>query len=111
MATFLRAAQVTEDRGDVVVFELPGGPGLERLVGDPAVFEAVRSALSDALGRAVLIEVRQKGAGGAGAGGQPGAAPPRITPEKVKSDQLARLSQNDPALGSVVKEWDLELLD
>ena len=108
MATFLRAAEVVEERGDVIVVELPAGPGLERLLGEPTAFEAVRSALSNELGRAVLLEVRPKGAGRPGGGG---AGPQRITPEKVRSDQLARLSQSDPALGSVVKEWDLELSD
>ncbi|NJD11612.1 MAG: DNA polymerase III subunit gamma/tau [Gemmatimonadetes bacterium] len=109
MAAFLRAAEIVEERGDVIVVELPPGPGLERLTGDAAVFEAVRVAFADALGRAVLLEVRAKGARpGSGASG---STPARITPEKVKSDQLARLSQQDPALGSAVRELDLELLD
>jgi len=94
-----------------VVLELPPGPGIERLLGDPAVFEAVRRGLSDELGRAILVEVRQHGgnSGGTGIGQASGRA--RITPEKVKSDQLARLSQSEPALRSAVREWDLELMD
>jgi DNA polymerase-3 subunit gamma/tau len=111
MATFLRAADVIEDRGDVVVVELPPGPGLERLAGEPAVFEAVRAALSDELGRPVMLELRQRGAGAESAGGGGAAGPARITPEKVRSDQLARLAQSEPAYGSAVREWDLELLD
>ena len=110
MGAFLRAAEIVEDRGDVLVLEMPAGPGLERMIGDPAVFEAVRSALSNDLGRGVLLEVRQKGAA-AGTHGAGGRAAARITPEKVRSDQLARLSQSEPALGSAVQEWDLELLD
>jgi DNA polymerase-3 subunit gamma/tau len=112
MATFLRAADVVEDRGDVVVLELPAGPGLERVLGDPAVFEGVRGALSDELGRAVLVEIRQRGGGPAdSAGSGAGSAPERITPEKVRSEQLSRLAQSEPAYGSAVSEWDLELLD
>jgi hypothetical protein len=111
MATFLRAADVLEDRGDVIVVELPPGPGLERLVGEPTVFEAVRAGLSNELGRAVMLEVRQRGAAAESPGSGSPAGPSRITPEKVRSDQLARLAQSEPAYGSAVREWDLELLD
>jgi hypothetical protein len=111
MATFLRAAEVIEDRGDVIVVELPPGPGLERLVAEPTIFEAVRGALSNELGRAVMLELRQRGGVGEPATGRDGAGPARITPEKVKSDQLSRLAQSRPAYGSAVREWDLELPD
>jgi hypothetical protein len=40
------------------------------------------------------------------------AAPePRLTPERVKNDQLARLTREQPVLDRAVKELDLELLD
>jgi hypothetical protein len=37
--------------------------------------------------------------------------PRRLTPEGVRSDQLARLTRADPLLGEAVERWDLELLD
>jgi len=111
MAAFLRAGEIVEDRGDVVVLELPAGPGFERLRGDPTVFEAVRRGLSSELGRTVKVEVREHGGAGEPTAGGPGTGPARITPEKLKSDQLARLAESEPALGAAVREWDLELMD
>jgi len=111
MATFLRAGQIVEDRGDVVVLELPPGPGLERMLGDAGVFEAVRGALANELGRAVMLEVRATGSAAGASDRRSAPAPSRITPDQVKADQLARLSNSDPALGAAVREWDLELLD
>jgi DNA polymerase-3 subunit gamma/tau len=111
MGMFLRAAQVVADTGDVITLELPAGPGLERMVAEATTREAVRRALSDALGRAVQLEVREQG--GAQASPEKKSAKPaaRITPEKVRADQLARLVKDQPALETAVKEWDLELSD
>jgi DNA polymerase-3 subunit gamma/tau len=109
MAMFLRTAEVVEDTSDVVTIEMPAGPGLERMIAEPGTREAVRRSLSDALGRAVQLEVREQGAGTALPGKKPGAAAQRITPEKVRADQLARLVKEQPALETAVKDWDLEL--
>ena len=111
MGVFLRAAQVVAETGDVVVLEMPSGPGLERMLTEGTTREAVRSALSDTLGRAVQLEVREQGAAQSSPGRKSGRAAPRITPEKVRADQLARLVKDQPALETAVKEWDLELSD
>ncbi|HSJ14126.1 MAG TPA: DNA polymerase III subunit gamma/tau [Longimicrobiales bacterium] len=111
MGVFLKAAEIVSDTGDVVTIELPPGPGLERLVGEAATREAVRRALSDSLGRAVQLEVREQGGTPASPGKKPARTAQRITPEKVRADQLARLVKEQPALDTAVREWDLELSD
>jgi len=35
----------------------------------------------------------------------------RLTPERVREEQLARLAREEPVLGKAVREWELELRD
>jgi DNA polymerase-3 subunit gamma/tau len=106
MGVFLKAAEVDEDTEGRVILTLPTGPGLERL-NDVAIKRDVETALSNELGRKITIEPR------ANANTTERATGPveRLTPEKVKNDQLARMSRDEPVLGKAVKDWDLELLD
>jgi hypothetical protein len=100
---FLPAGQAKMD-GDTVVLELPPGPGLERLLAEPHAQKELAAGFAAELGRAVTLSVRPRGS-------DPDRSPRRLTPERVRSDQLARLVQADPLLGRAVERWDLELLD
>ena len=106
LGVFLKAAGVIPAGDDVLVLELPPGPGFERLTGDPGARRSLESALARRLGREIELEVRPQG----GDGG-PVEPPPRLTPEQVRADRLRRLAQEEPVLGRAVEEWDLELLD
>jgi stage V sporulation protein SpoVS len=103
---FLKVAEVTEAGPDGVVLALPPGPGLERLSSDAQARAAVAAALAGELGHDVALEIRAIGAA-AGSAASPSAA--RLTPERVKADQLARLVRDQPVLGQAVRDWDLEL--
>jgi hypothetical protein len=100
---FLRAAHVAAVDGERVVLELPPGPGLERMTSDPGVRRMLANALAERLGRAVELEVREAGAGS--------GPPARLTPERVREEQLKRLAREEPVLGKAVQEWELELLE
>jgi hypothetical protein len=102
LAPFLRVARVAEERDDQVTLELPPGPGLERLAADSADRIALERILGDRLGRPVHLHVRASGS----------ASPEqRLTLERVKNDQLERMTREQPVLDRAVKELDLELLD
>ena len=103
LASFLRAARVVEEDGSRVILELPPGPGLERLTSEPAARRSLEEALARQLGRPIVLEARAQGGGP--------AAPPRITPERLKEERLARIAREEPLLGQAIQEWDLELLD
>ena len=102
---FLPAGQARLD-GDTVVLELPPGPGLERLLAEPHAQKELEAGFAAELGRAVTLSVRARG-------NDPdrSSAPRRLTPERVRSDHLARLAQADPLLRQAVERWDLELMD
>lgn len=103
LGLFLRTATVLEE-GDVVVVELPAGsPALEKLEGDVRSLRALQEAVAERMGRAVELAVRAENG--------EGVRPTRITPEKVKDDEVKRLSEEEPALDRAVQEWDLEMLD
>jgi DNA polymerase-3 subunit gamma/tau len=102
---FLPAGQARME-GDTVVLELPPGPGLERLMAEVGAQRALQAAFAEELGVAVRLDVRAR----AGETDR-SAEPRRLTPEGVRSDQLARLTRADPLLGEAVERWDLELLD
>jgi DNA polymerase III subunit gamma/tau len=113
LGIFLQAAHVAEADRRTVVLEVPPGPALERLTGaDSAARRAVQEILGELLGRDVELVVRS-------AAGAPGTAQPagraetpmRITPERVRTARLAKLSRQDPLLADAVRDWDLELLD
>jgi hypothetical protein len=104
---FLKAAQVAELGPDRLVLELPQGPGLERLTTEPVALRALEDALEGRLARRLQLEVRAVGRGPGGRAQQPA----RLTPERVKAERLARMSRDEPLLGRVVEEWELELLD
>jgi hypothetical protein len=103
---FLKAAAITEPAAGKILLELPQGPGIEMLA-EPAARAAVESALAERLGRAVSLDVRTLGA--------VDAAPPppvqRLTPERMRAEQLARLIREQPALDRAVRAWDLEIVE
>jgi DNA polymerase-3 subunit gamma/tau len=104
-AVFLATAKARADGPDRVILELTPGPGLERLSTDEMARRALENAFTSELGRSIRLVIR--------APGQADAAPlaERLTPERVKGDQLARMSRSDPTLGKAVDAWDLELFD
>jgi len=102
LKVFLRAARVVAVEQRHVVVELPPGPGLDRLTSDRALRERLAERLGESLGRPVELEVRAASA--------PTPAE-RLTPERVKEEQLARLAREEPVLGRAVREWELELRD
>ncbi|HLU24664.1 MAG TPA: DNA polymerase III subunit gamma/tau [Longimicrobiales bacterium] len=102
MGIFLKAAQVSEGEDGRVRMEMPAGPGLERMLNEPMTRAAVERALARHLGREITLEVTPIGGG---------APPRRLTRGQVKSDRLARLIREEPALGRAVQELDLELSD
>jgi hypothetical protein len=102
---FLPAGQAHME-GDTLVLELPPGPGLERLLAEPHAQKALESGFAAELGIDVTLSVRASG------GEDGGSSPPRrLTPDRVRTDQLTRLAQADPLLGRAVERWDLELMD
>jgi hypothetical protein len=109
LGIFLRTATVAEATADRVVLEMPPGPGLEQLSGEAVVRQALQNALGEELAATITLEVRPFG-GRVPAPGRK-AAPERLTPEKVRSDRLARLSRDAPVLARAVEAWDLDLLD
>jgi DNA polymerase-3 subunit gamma/tau len=102
LGLFLRTARVTEE-GDRVVLEMPPGPGLELLEGSVGAARTLQSALEERLGRPVELAIR--------APSEPGEETARLTPERVREDQVRKLSAEEPALDRAVEEWDLEMLD
>ncbi len=102
LGLFLRTAAVSEE-GDRVVVEMPAGPGIELMEESPTAARTLQDALSDALGRPIELEVRTSEGGGAQA--------VRLTPERVRQDQVQKLSSEEPGLDRAVQEWDLEMLD
>jgi hypothetical protein len=102
---FLPAGQARME-GDTVVLELPAGPGLERLLAEPHAQKALEAGFGAELGIEVSLSVRARGRES-----DRSSPPRRLTPERVRTDQLARLAQADPLLGRAVERWDLELLD
>src|SRR5690606_23229302 len=102
LKVFLRAARVAAVEEGRVVIELPPGPGLDRLTSDRGVRARLAERLAEPIGRPVELEVRPAGA--------PSPAD-RLTPERVKDEQLARLAREEPVLGKAVQEWELELRD
>ena len=107
LGILLATATVHEEAGDLVL-DLPPGPGLERMSGDPVAVRALQDGMSAELGRPVRVRI---------AGAEPAPTEPepravtRLTPEKVRNDQLHRLANADPLLGKAVRDWDLELFD
>ncbi len=106
LGIFLKAATLAQPAPDRITLAVPDGPGLERLA-DPAARAALEAALSDRLGRALRVDVRPAGDAEAG----PATPPPRLTPERVRGEKLARLTREQPTLERAVEEWDLELLE
>jgi len=102
---FFLAAANARLSGDTVILELPAGPGLERLSSESATRGALQSAFSEELGRPVTVDARARGAESDAYSAR------RLTPERVRSDQLARLSKTAPLLNQAVEVWDLELMD
>ncbi|MEJ2184751.1 MAG: DNA polymerase III subunit gamma/tau [Gemmatimonadota bacterium] len=103
LGLFLRVARVVEEGQGRAVIELPPGPALERLAAGSAALRALEAGLADRIGEAVQVEVR--------APKQGDRPKERLTPEKVKNDRLARISQEEPTLGRAVEEWDLEIVE
>jgi len=99
---FLRAADVDFPSAGQVRVSLPPGPGLERLM-SPGVRAGLREALQRHWGHELELIV----AGGS----QEKGLPSRVTPETVRDGRLRDLVSKEPAIGEVVQELDLELLD
>lgn len=104
---FLKVARISEREPGVVVLELAAGPGFEKLTSDSGSRVAIMKALSATLGRQITLEVKAQ----AGSAAPNPDAPRRLTPELVKTEKLARMAKDDPVLGKVVEEWNLELMD
>ncbi|HSH45416.1 MAG TPA: hypothetical protein VK966_06155, partial [Longimicrobiales bacterium] len=100
LGLFLRAARVVEETQDRAVVEFPAGPALEMLDDAPAR-RALADAVAERVGRRLDLDVRAAG----------GEKAVRLTPERVKEEQVRKLSSQEPALDRAVKEWDLEMLD
>ncbi len=103
LGILLAAATAEEAEGDRVVLRLPAGPGLERLSGDPGTRRSLEAALAAELGRAVALEIT-------GPGEAADATGERLTPERVRNEQLSRLTASEPVLERAVRDWDLELM-
>ena len=103
---FFLAAAHTRLEGETFTLELPQGPGFERISGEPTTRKALEAALSAELGRDIRLDVRVSGQDD----DQPRPVE-RLTPERVRAEQLGRLTRSDPLLAEVVENWDLELLD
>jgi DNA polymerase III gamma/tau subunit len=102
LGLFLRTATVSE-QGDRVLVEIPAGPGMELMEESPTAARTLQDALSKAMGRPIELEVRASDSGGGHA--------VRLTPERVRQDQVQKLSSEEPGLDRAVQEWDLEMLD
>jgi DNA polymerase III subunit gamma/tau len=100
LVPLLRSARVTESDPGNVEISLPG-LGFDRLERDPGTRRALEVALGERLGRAIRIEVRDSTA----------VEKERLTPEKLRQQQVSQLTGEEPALDRAVKEWDLEMLD
>ncbi|HUE76695.1 MAG TPA: DNA polymerase III subunit gamma/tau [Longimicrobiales bacterium] len=101
LGLFLRTARVVEGNGDVTLLELAPGPGIEMLE-EPRARKSLQDAISQRVGRELKLEIREAGTDAEAA---------RLTPERVREDQVRKLSREEPALDRAVREWDLEMLD
>jgi DNA polymerase III subunit gamma/tau len=125
LGIFLKAAQIVKAEAGRVTIGLAEGPGLERLRGESTARVLLEAALAEELGP-LSLTVEPLGAqagfaaantapeGRAGGGRQnAGRASPlqRLTPEHVRTEQLARIAREEPVLGAAIREWDLELAD
>ncbi|HEX2167795.1 MAG TPA: DNA polymerase III subunit gamma/tau [Longimicrobiales bacterium] len=111
LGIFLKAATIGEVTGDTVVLEVPSGPGLEQLSGESTARVAVRTVMSELLGRSIELTIRPAGYADPEAGDAAPEPPRRITPAAVKADRLAALSRDDPAFRAAIESLDLELID
>jgi DNA polymerase-3 subunit gamma/tau len=106
LASFLRAATVTDGAGGRVHISGVATPASERLT-EPAVQHAIREGLGGRLGR--VPELVFDG---------PGSAPPavdakpsRVTEADVRDHTLMALYRQEPRLRKAVEELDLELME
>jgi DNA polymerase III subunit gamma/tau len=109
LGIFLKAAHVAEADRSSVLLDVPPGPGLEKLSGDAPARVAVERILGELLGRPVVLSVRSVVPAQHMTG--PAETPTRITPERVRIEKLARISNGDEGLKDAVERWDLELID
>ena len=111
LGMFLKAATVSEPADGRIVLDVPPGPAIEML-SDPNLHAGVQKAFADQLGRAIELSVRAAASPAAGAGGADRPSPvTRLTPERVRAEQLARLTREQPALDHAVRAWDLEIVE
>jgi DNA polymerase-3 subunit gamma/tau len=103
LGAFLKAARVTETEPGKLVLELPPGPGFEKLAGAPQALLTLEKAIAERVGRAVSLQAVEQGSRR--------EAVARLTPEMVRKQKLASLTEEEPVLGKAVESWDLELLD
>ena len=108
LGILLSAATIQESTPGRLLLELPRGPGFELLTGDRGAHASLKAALGEEMGRSIDLEVRSLDAPGSGGGSPAGT---RLTPERVRSEQLARLTRTEPVLGRAVEVLDLELIE
>jgi DNA polymerase-3 subunit gamma/tau len=108
LGILLSAATVQESTPGRLLLELPRGPGFELLTADRGAHASLKAALGEEMGRPIDLEVRSLDATGGGGGSPAGT---RLTPERVRSEQLARLTRTEPVLGRAVEVLDLELIE
>lgn len=111
LGIFLKAATIGDATDHQVVLEVPAGPGLERLSGEVTTRTAVQQVLAELLGRNFELVVRRAGHADPESQAAPAEPPPRITPQRVRTERLAAISRGDPAIRAAVESWDLELMD
>jgi DNA polymerase III subunit gamma/tau len=102
LGLFLRTARVTEAGENRVIVEFPAGPAHDLLEANPSVRRTLRDALSQRLNRPVELELVTS---------PPGESRTRLTPERLREQQVSQLTREEPALDRAVKEWDLEMLE
>jgi hypothetical protein len=106
LASFLRAATVTDGAGGRVHISGIATPASERLT-EPAVQHAIREGLAGRLGRVPELVFE-----GASTGAPPvPALSPRVTEADVRDHALKALYRQEPRLQKAVEELDLELME
>jgi DNA polymerase-3 subunit gamma/tau len=110
LGLFLKAATIGSADAGTIVLEVPIGPGLEQLSGEAPRRVAVQQVLAELLGHPVDLVIQPAGHSDPELGEAP-EPPRRITPQRVRSERLAAISRDDPAVRAAVESWDLELLD
>ncbi len=106
MSSFLRTSRPRDAGEGKVALELPA-PAAERFGAVAGARHALQEALSQALGRAVELEITAL----SDAPEQGRDGPARVTQDTVRQGRLRELVEKEPLLERAVEELDLELLE